>query len=321
MAIIVKKDLVNGHEYVEDDRTGELTRAFYVGGLTPSAQITDDALVAVDSVTGDRIPSAGEQHGTMPDMVVRRVRPMPVGNSRTAIKIFVTYIKVRRRLLRVSMGGVSQQTLTNRDENGQIMTVGYRPPNDAGGDTTFPDTPFPPPSIDGKNGKYQYDYSRLPFLLPDSVLEIQYLEDSSPWEKWQKYGRRLNSKKFQGGDPRTWLCEAITGDIESPIPHNLSDLPDQKIVTGKAKFFWLVTYRFRYKPRPRLVSSGVVENGDSWDPLSLYVNPQVGRIPNDVLPITGGWPKKKIGNGWKEFRIYREIDHNELNLVSAVEKK
>lgn len=320
MPLTVRKDLIDGHEYVEDDRTGELTRCYRVDGLTSSSHITDDALIAVDSVDPTmHVPKAGEMHETMPDLVVRGVKPTPVRGSRTAIRVYVTYRKIRRRLLDVRLGGIAQQTLTSKDKDGKIMVVGYDSPAKRGGGTVLPDKAFPDPSPDGNDNGYTFSYAQVPFYLPDLTLQIVYLEDSSPIQKWKKYGRKLNKSSWQGGNPREWLCTSIEGIIDSPIPRNLADLPDQQVVTGAAQFFWTVTYNFRYSPLPT-VANQVVQGGPGWDPLVLHVDLQTGRTPNDVLPIVGKWPTNTIGNGWKVFQLYDVAEFGDLNLVSAVEQ-
>ncbi len=336
MAITVRRDLINGHDYQEDDKTGELRRAYRVDGLTSSSSITDQALTAVDSTNAAiKVPRAGEKHETMPDLVVRRVDVVPVNGSKNAVRVIVTYMKIRRRLLNVTIGGVSQQTTTNRDINGQIMTVGYASPFDGVTfEPTKADTPFPPVETESKkkNSLYEYNYVEVPFLLPDVSLEIVYLELGSPFPKCQKYIRTLNDGLWQGGERRTWLCESITAQIDSPIPENQQEMKDPKVVTGKALFFWQVTYRFRYSPLP--FTNGKLGPTAGWDPLVRFIDRQVGRIPIDVDPVGGGWPNPTgankpaandtsgiiRGNGWAQFQLYGESHFDDLNLVSAIEQ-
>lgn len=324
MAITVRRDLINGHEYEEDDKTGMLTRLYRVDGLPSVSNITDLSLAAVDSIDPSiHVPGPGEGHETMPDMRVRRVRPVPVAGSRTAMKIYVSYIKLRRRLLSVDVGGASERVLTNRDINGKIMFVGYIPPNKAKGASISASTPFPNPRGDGNDGDYKFNYISVPTILPNAILSIQYLENICPLSKWALYGRRVNSKSWQGFDARTWFCEYIGGPAESPIPLNPDTAVDgDGVVTGDADFNWEVTYQFRYSPQPSKLFDKIVD-GPGWDPLSIFVDQQTGRTPNDVDPVGGGWPDKAAGddgtvrgNGWATHTVLHEADFNDLNLVT-----
>lgn len=311
MAIQIYADIVKEHSYEEDDRSGSLIRVYLVSGLFSSSRITTDAIYAADA--NGRVPRAGEAHDTLPDFVVRRVRCQPFLDSRNQIKVYVFYAKVRRRLLDVRINGVTTNTLTNRDKDGNIIVVGYKNPTTntttSQNESTSPGTPFPDPKP--SNG-YEYDYGEVPYNLAEDVLEIVYLEKGSPFAKRKKYRRRLNSKPWQSGDPREWFCEDILGQVDSPIPLNLNQLGSQEVVTGDALFNWVVTYRFRRVDLP--------PNGPGWDPLVLFTDLQTGRKPNDINPKAGGWPSKSKGNGWYVPKIYDEADFNELNLVSAVKE-
>jgi hypothetical protein len=314
MAISIIPDLVAPHEYEEDDKSGMLARGFRVDGLTSDTDISQKALEAQDN--GISIPSAGQPHPKLADLVVRRVNVRPVSGSRTGIRIAIYYVKVRRRLLDVVYNGVSINTTTNRNRDAALMIVGYKPPQSSrtGRDTTpvGAGTPFPSPPVE-KNG-WDYNYAVAPYLLPETTLEITYLENESPDAKAKLYARKLNAKDWQGGKPREWLCESITGHVESPIPTNLADLKDQKVVTGKARFNWLTTYRFRKRPLP--------PDGPGWDPLLLFVDTKTGRTPNDVDPLKGEYLKGKIlGNGWLVDKLYFEADFDKMDLVSAIEGK
>lgn len=305
MAIQIRADIVKEHSYEEDDRSGSLVRVYLVSGLVSSSRITTDAIYANDGANA--VPRAGQAHETMPDFVVRRVRCQPFLDSRNQIKVYVFYAKVRRRLLDVRINGVTTNTLTNRDKDGNLLVVGYKQPSN--NQSTSAGTAFPSPSA---NNGYDYDYGEVPYVIPEDVLEIVYLERGSPFNKRKRFRRKLNSKPWQGGEPREWFCEDIIGQIDSPIPLNLSSLPDQQVVTGDALFNWVVTYRFRRIDLP--------PTGPGWDPLILFTDLNTGRKPTDINPKAGGWPTKTQGNGWMVSQIYDADDFNDLNLVSAVKE-
>lgn len=308
--ITIIPDLVAPHEFEEDDRSGMLARGFRVDGLTSNSDITQKALEAQDN--GVYIPAAGQPHPTLQDLVVRRVNIRPVTGSTTAIRIVIYYAKVRRRLLDVVLNGASVMTMTKRDATGALMAIGYAASSGrAGRDPPDPGKEFPYPPV--KNNGYEYNQYEVPFPQPEDVLEITYLENGSPREKIKKYRGRLNSKPFQGEDARFWFCEAITARIESPIPRNLADLADQKVVTGDALFDWITTYHFRGRELP--------PHGPGWDPLGVFVSQRTGITPNDIDPLAGGYIKKgpgSRGNGWLYPKIVGTADFNELKLVSAV---
>lgn len=308
-------DLVSEHSYEEDDRSGTVIRHYVVSGLTSSSRITTDALYASDGAT--TIPRAGEEHPTLNDFTVRRVKVYPFQGSRTQCHLLVWYAKVRRRLLDVRLNGVSVNTNTNFDKDGSRLVVGYKSPATIGGAVTAASTAFPDPSPSDKGSSgYDYDYGEVPYVMNEDVLEIVYLEKGSPWTKREAFRRKLNKKPWQGGKAREWFCEDIVGQIDSPIPINLNQLPQQDVVTGDALFNWVTTYRFRRRPLP--------PSGIGWDPLILFTDLNTGRKPTDINPKAGGWPGVTIsgerfrGNGWAVYRLYDEADFDDLKLVSAI---
>ena len=312
MAITIIPDLIAPHEYEEDDRTGTLVRAFRVDGLTPGSDIANKAIQAKSN--GIAIPTAGEPHPTMAEFVVRKVNIRPVTQSLTAMRIVIFYAKVRRRLLNLVINGVSVNTPTERDASGAVMVIGYKGPSTGANVSVDPSTPFPTP---GSDSAYKYSYFKTTLPIPEQTLEITYMENGSPQEKIDKYQGFLNSKPWQGGKAREWFCEMIGGPIESPIPRNLADLADQRVVTGDALFDWIVTYKFRRRRLPPI--------GLGLDPLGLYVDPRIGKPPNDIDPTCGGSSKSYLkqgpgskGNGWLYPKIFGIADFNDLNLVSAV---
>ncbi len=310
MAITIIPDLVAPHEYEEDDRGGMLAQGFRVDGLNPDSDITQKALEAQDN--GVYIPAAGEPHKKLPDLVVRRVNVRPVTNSRTAMRLVIYYAKVRRRLLDVVLNGVSFNAISEKDVLGDfvlgdLMVIGYKGATDT---STDPATEFPLPPA--KNNGYDYSYFKTTLPRPETTLEITYLENESPVDKIGLHQGTLNSAPWQGGKKREWFCEAITARIESPIPRNLADLPDQLVVTGPALFDWITTYRFRKRQLP--------PDGPGWDPLGIFVNQRTGISPNDIDPKRGGYLDKGAGsrgNGWIVPQMFAETDFNEMNLVEA----
>ncbi len=334
----VRRDLINGHDFVLDDRNGTLTRAYRVDGLTSSAKITDDALQAVDSTDPTiKVPQIGDPHESIPDMQVRKVHPESIRQSKTAIRVIVTYAKVNRRLLDIRFGGVSQQTTTNRDIHGKIMVVGYLSPDSIGGKPVDAATIFPDPSEVLQNSTlYKFCYVQVPFLLPDASVEFVFMEQSDPFTKWFKYGRRLNATAWQGGQAREWLCESIGGQVDSPIAVNKAELEDPTKTGTVAIYNWINTYRFRFLQKPTAgLTGGRGETSTSgWDPLAIFVDQQVGRTPLDVDPKKGGWPDLALlsaaqtgiytttgiikGNGWAQFKIYGEAEFGDLKMPQLV---
>ncbi|HEY7116559.1 MAG TPA: hypothetical protein VH475_08235 [Tepidisphaeraceae bacterium] len=322
MAITITEDLVEGHRYFEDDKGADLTRVFRVDGLDSTTRIDTDAIYASDSTTGKGLPRPGDPHPTQPDFVMRQVDLAPPEKARNALWVRVRYVKVRRRLLDVRINGVSSVQDSFVDKTGRRMRVGYKGPiTDSSNQlqSIAQDKPYPDPPLNDRGASgYEYSLAAFPKLVPESTLDIVYLEKSSPFKKNVKYGRKLNSKPWQGGEAREWLCESISGFIDSPIPRNLGQLGSPEVVTGAAQFDWIVTYAFRWKPKPKRNGS-IVTDGEGWDPVELFVDAATGITPTDIDPVLGNYPNNKKGNGWAEFSIYDEIDFDELKLVSAIE--
>jgi hypothetical protein len=298
MAITIIPDLVAPHEYEEDDRGGMLARGFRVDGLTSGSDITQKALEAQDN--GIYIPAAGQPHPTMADLVVRRVNIRPVTGSTTAMRLVIYYAKVRRRLLDVVLNGVSVNTLTERDATGALMLIGYNGGSGRSGrDSADPGHGVPAATDEEQQLRLLLVRDHAP-QVPNQTLEITYLENESPIEKIGQYQGRLNSPPWQGGKPREWFCESITGRIESPIPRNLADLRDQRVVTGQALFDWITTYRFR----KRQVAAGWFGLG----PTGRLHQPADRHQSQRHRPQAGGYIKKgpgSRGNGWLVSEDFR----------------
>lgn len=310
MARIIR-DVVKPHQYDEDDRSATLLRVFGVVDLNSSSRIAGDAILAVDSVTGQGVPRPGEAHETMTDFVVRRVSVKPMNRARSQVYVFVWYNKTRRRLLDVRMNSVTVNTTTVRDKDGRIIIVGYKPPT--GNKSTDPATQFPSPT---KNNGWDYDYGEVPMVLPMVRYEVVYLENVSPLQNIDLYQARLNQKAWMGASAREWFCESIMGQVDSPIPTNLGKLGNPAVVTGKdAEFNWVTTYTFMRNKKPNPGGSGGASPG--WDPLVLFTDLNTGRKPTDINPVKGGWPTQEMGNGWVVAKVYGEADFGDLKLVEA----
>jgi hypothetical protein len=96
---------------------------------------------------------------------------------------------------------------------------------------------------------------------------------------------------------------------------NLGELGNPAVVVGKAKFFWIVSYRFRFRPLPK-----DDKGSEGFDPVGIYVDINSGLSPTDINPIEGKWPDNPRGNGWGTFAVFGDADFNDLKLVSAVEE-
>lgn len=310
MAISITADLVAPHEYEADDKSGMLARGFRVDGLTSNTGITADALRATDPLLATNIPVQGEFHPKIPDLVVRRVNIRPVTGSTTAMRLVIYYTQVKRRLLWAKVSGVTINSTTDRLASGEPIIVGHSVNADA-------KTPFPLPPKE--NNGYRYNYARIPFALGETIYEVCYLETKkSPMRDIQKFRGRLNSKAWNGGTAKEWYCETISGDIESPVPINMSELGNPELVSGRAaKFFWITTYRFRYR-QVFGNSGGRITGGPGWEELKLFVDERTGRTPNNVNAKSGGWPDAKMGNGWLAVQPFDTADFNDLEILEAL---
>ncbi len=113
-------------------------------------------------------------------------------------------------------------------------------------------------------------------MSPETSIVYTRSETASPGSNSRNYTGKVNTGGWSG-DPgaaaRTWLCTGITGRSQD---------------YGTT---WEVTYTFQYR-------------SDTWDETALFINPDDGKPPQDVVS----------GVGEKVIQVYTAIDFNGLGL-------
>lgn len=111
---------------------------------------------------------------------------------------------------------------------------------------------------------------------PESTLVIKRRETASPGDKSRIYSGKANSVSWSldpTSDPRQWFCYSITGESDD----------------GGATYD--VEYTFHYRE-------------ETWDQEVMFINPDDGRPPPDLV----------VGTGLKIVRRVKTIDFNGLGL-------
>lgn len=110
--------------------------------------------------------------------------------------------------------------------------------------------------------------------VPVQVFEGRRLESGSPRDKGRDYVGAVNATPFAGDPARTWKIDAIECD------------------TRDGGLTYDVLYRASYNP-------------DTWDSRAVYIDPDTGQRPPDLV----------VGEGLKIVRVRPEVDFGPLNLV------
>jgi hypothetical protein len=110
---------------------------------------------------------------------------------------------------------------------------------------------------------------------PQTTISITRRENGSPGVKSRNYVGKVNTSgwaKDPGAQARTWMCTSIVG----------------RNTGGNV---YEVNYQFQYRP-------------ETWDHTEVYIDPETGRPPYDVVD----------GTGLKTFVIYQTANFNALSL-------
>jgi hypothetical protein len=318
----IKEDIIAGNSFEEDELGATAMRRFFVRDVVlpvyanAGATAQQAILLAVDASTNRGLPRLGDPHPSLVGYYAsrRRVDTTPSESATQAVvTIFYKSVPIERAVLDIVVNGATLQSTTDYDKDGNILWVAYNPSK---GTAQIE----PPPPTDGIGQGWNYSYVRAPVLLPNTTLEIVMREPPGhvPWAG--TLVRRLNSKRWNGGNAGEWLCTGMTiGLLECASRTRWLTLNrPAEFVWGAQDFQgpfarWRVSYVFQYSPAPKLIGNKI-EGGPGHKPLSLFVHNQTGVTPHGIDPKAGGWPDQTRGNGWAVADNYHPVDFDDLEL-------
>jgi len=185
----VKSDLLDGAEIQQDGNSISRTRIFYVCGLSatnPASAILPLALNAPG------IPQVGDCDPDIPGLYCRQRRVLP-GVGPDDATIYITYKSPDGTFgnqQRIEVGATASEVLTEKDRDGNPVTIAYTAP----GGSVYPTLP-----------------GKIPTLKSRSTLVITRLEPSSPDAISRQYTGCANSSPWHNGDANQWRCLGIVG--------------------------------------------------------------------------------------------------------------
>jgi hypothetical protein len=123
----------------------------------------------------------------------------------------------------------------------------------------------------------QTKVAEVSFNVPVMVWRFERLEPTNPIQKQQVYVGKINSAQWYGSPPFTFLCRSIDGE---------------PVALANGFTAWRVSYEFERAAE------------GNWIPNVLYVDPETGEPPTDVVPTP--------------VLLYPETDFNLLNLFIPI---
>lgn len=192
MPVTVEEDLVKDAHFSVNRDGRKMDRVFLIGGLTPGSDTLYQASIAVDAVTGVRVPQYGQAHESIPGIWCSNVDIKPFAEyGRTSARAVTTYDWNVANFSGQSMANItctSQTIDVNNDGKGNSLVVTYK-------------------DVDGKT---YTNYAPIKAQIVHAVLEFKRIESVSPLRRIN-YTGATNTDSFQGQDPYTWLCRQYGG--------------------------------------------------------------------------------------------------------------
>jgi len=216
------------------------------------------ALIAV-------VGTIGASHPTVVACKLQEIVPSSV--STDSIKFSLVYKQEddpdQPTSATIEVGTSLSQVETNKDANGEVISLSYTYPADYELDPK-------------KRGKTVTQGGLISRLQPETSLVYKRVESTSPASKSKLYVGKVSLSGWAldpSAEDRTWLCMSITGSSD-----------DNGVK-------WDVNHVFQHR-------------ADTWDQTVLFINPDDGKPPDDLVDDVG----KKV------IRVYKAINFDGLNL-------
>lgn len=173
----------------------EYTRVAIVDGITGVSGEDDLITQAVDAV----IAEVGDLGASFPGRsycYIREFQPEP--ESTECVKVRIIYRDGQVDLNTIEVGASVAQVETNKDKDGNPITLSY----------TYPANYTTNPNRAGTTCVQGGLYTKF---VPETTLVVERLEVGSPLTNAQLYVGKVNSDTFAGLAARKWLCTSIIG--------------------------------------------------------------------------------------------------------------
>jgi hypothetical protein len=271
-------DIVEGASFRDGENGREAVRVFTLSGITgdPPARIAR-------ALERPIIPRRMDPHPTEPgiiclDLSARALDP-------TIVEVTATYgVPATQSLLPeneaargvMEVGATVSAATTQKDVNGDaIMVTGRRfvhrdDPDGAGALLQ---------SLGIVSGfRFEDQGGDVEIQIPMPAMRVSRIEPANPWRLARTYVGRVNARRWNDGEPRTWLCTAINGTTND---------------FGKT---FEVSYEFQF-------------NDETWDATVVYIDPDTGQPTSEAIELLRrGIPAIRT------VQVYRTIDFDPLGL-------
>ena len=240
---------------IVDGTSGKLTRMGWE--MRRKAVVTgvegDGHARMLDATLVEGFPEINDPHPADNSILLREIIPVKLVST-DAIEFMLVYKESdpwtwSYEKPSIEIGATVSQIQTNKDYAGAVITVGWTPPS--GYNENVAAKP--------KEGVLHETSDTISILVPDHSITISKKEKASPQSKAKLYVGWANSGGWtwdKTAAPRTWLCTGIVGRSDDG---------------GKN---YQVTYDFQYR-------------ADTWDSVVLYIDPNTGQPPADLIGGTG----------------------------------
>jgi len=168
------------------------------------------------------------------------------------VMVYLHYQHSPADVVRVRAGSNLSQIETNKDKNGDAISLEY----------TYPSTYEHKPELAGKTVKQG---GTITLLKPEITREYEIREPNDPTELTRLYGGKTNSTAMHG-----------TGDVDSPDYGTwmLASINGSSDNNNSGTEYWNNVYVFQYRE-------------DGWNPEAAFNDPNTGDPPPDLVADTG----------------------------------
>lgn len=212
-------DIIEGH-ISEDASAGySVERVFMVSGVSGAAHAR-----GYNALNAPGVPRLFEGHPSIPSLFCSQRTATPMGDSSDRFRVTCRYKLPDFAILQpdesapglISVGGGLSQVATQKDVDGNAISVTYTYPDDHGDKTLA--------------GRSYTQGGEVGLMVPVTVLRETRRESVNPNFKARAYVGRVNSFPIWNGAARTYLCTRIEGESRDG---------------GES---YEVAYEFQYKP-------------------------------------------------------------------------
>ncbi len=213
---VTYNDLIEGNTGKKTLDGWELNRMAVVTG------VTGDGHAKIINAAAE-LPGINTAHPSLSTCLLREIIPESIDSNTVKFRLIysqATPARFQPQLNTIEVGGTLSQVQTNKDRDGNVISVSYE----------YPSSYKLDPNLQGKTVQTS---SLVGKLAPEHTITFSRIEYSNPSPIAKGYVGTVNSMEWEldpGAAPGTWLCTGIVGR------------------SNDGGITFVVTYTFQYRP-------------------------------------------------------------------------